>query len=81
MTKGCANFDPPVCQALLEVGTLGYPSQADIDFLRSNSVACYMSDVRVPTLLGQGQADTLFNLQESVGHLHGPQARRARPSR
>jgi ABC-2 type transport system ATP-binding protein len=25
-----------------------------------------MSDVRVPTMLGQGQADTLFNLQESV---------------
>jgi ABC-2 type transport system ATP-binding protein len=25
-----------------------------------------MRDVRVPTLLGQGQADTLFNLQESV---------------
>ena len=25
-----------------------------------------MRDVRVPTLIGQGQADTLFNLQESV---------------
>ena len=25
-----------------------------------------MGDVRVPTLIGQGQADTLFNLQESV---------------
>ena len=53
-------------QALLEVGTLGYPSQASIAFLRSNSVASYMRDVRVPTLIGQGQADTLFNLQESV---------------
>jgi ABC-2 type transport system ATP-binding protein len=55
-----------VCRALAEVGTLGYPSQASIDFLRSNSVATYMKDIRVPTLLGQGQADTLFNLQESV---------------
>ncbi|MGZ4551647.1 MAG: CocE/NonD family hydrolase C-terminal non-catalytic domain-containing protein, partial [Blastococcus sp.] len=35
-------------------------------FLHSNSVASYMKDIRVPTLLGQGQADTLFNLQESV---------------
>ena len=25
-----------------------------------------MDDIRVPTLIGQGQADTLFNLQESV---------------
>jgi putative CocE/NonD family hydrolase len=64
--NNCVNFEPQVCQALLEVGTLGYPSQASIQFLRSNSVASYMRDVRVPTLIGQGQADTLFNLQESV---------------
>jgi ABC-2 type transport system ATP-binding protein len=64
--NNCANFEVQVCQALLEVSTLGYPSQASIDFLRSNSVASYMADVRVPTLIGQGQADTLFNLQESV---------------
>jgi ABC-2 type transport system ATP-binding protein len=66
VTNNCVNFEPQVCQALLEVGTLGYPSQASIAFLRSNSVASYMRDVRVPTLIGQGQADTLFNLQESV---------------
>jgi len=64
--EDCVNFEPQVCQALLEVGTLGYPSQASIAFLRSNSVASYVSDVRVPTMIGQGQADTLFNLQESV---------------
>ena len=60
------NFDPPVCTALREVATQGYPSQASLRFLRSNSVASYMGQVRVPTLIGQGQADTLFNLQESV---------------
>jgi predicted acyl esterase len=64
--ENCANFEPEVCRALLEVGTLGYPSEASIRYLRSNSVASYMSDVRVPTMIGQGQADTLFNLQESV---------------
>jgi ABC-2 type transport system ATP-binding protein len=62
----CANFEVEVCRALTEVATVGYPSQASIQYLRSNSVASYMRDVRVPTLLGQGQADTLFNLQESV---------------
>jgi ABC-2 type transport system ATP-binding protein len=66
VTEGCANFDRPVCTALAEVSTQGYPSQASIDFLRSNSVATYIDDIRVPTLIGQGQADTLFNLQESV---------------
>ena len=66
VARNCANFEPEVCQALLEVGAQGYPSQASLEFLRSNSVASYLSDVTVPTLLGQGQADTLFNLQESV---------------
>jgi putative CocE/NonD family hydrolase len=66
VTEGCANFDRPVCTALLDVSTQGYPSQASIDFLRSNSVASYIDDIQVPTLIGQGQADTLFNLQESV---------------
>src|SRR3954468_21842296 len=47
----CGNFDPPVCQALLEIGTQGYASQASIDFLRSNSVSSYIADVRVPTFL------------------------------
>nr|WP_275585498.1 CocE/NonD family hydrolase [Blastococcus saxobsidens] len=64
--QNCANFEPQVCTALAEVATVGHPSQVSIDYLRSNSVASYMADVRVPTLLGQGQADTLFNLQESV---------------
>lgn len=64
--RNCANFEPEVCQALTEVSTQGYPSQASIEFLRSNSVRNYMSNIKVPTLLGQGQADTLFNLQESV---------------
>ena len=66
LRNNCGNFEPEVCQALAEVSTLGYPSEASIAFLRSNSVSSYMSDVRVPTLIGQGQADTLFNLQESV---------------
>jgi predicted acyl esterase len=64
--NNCVNFEVQVCRALLEVGTLGYPSRASIEFLRSNSVAGYIRDIQVPTLLGQGQADTLFNLQESV---------------
>ena len=64
--ENCANFEPEVCRALAEVATVGHPSPASIAYLRSNSVASYVRDVRVPTLIGQGQADTLFNLQESV---------------
>jgi putative CocE/NonD family hydrolase len=66
LRNNCANFEPQVCQALLEVATLGHPSAASIAFLRSKSVGNYLPEVTVPTMLGQGQADTLFNLQESV---------------
>ena len=62
----CANFSSQVCVALSEVAAQGYPSQTSIAFLRNASVASYMKDVKVPTMLWQGEADTLFNLQESV---------------
>jgi predicted acyl esterase len=64
--QNCANFATQVCTALAEVAAQGYPSQGTIDFLRHASVADYVGDIRVPTLLAQGQADTLFDLQESV---------------
>jgi ABC-2 type transport system ATP-binding protein len=62
----CANFAPEVCTALTEVATQGYPSRESIAFLRHASVAGYMNDIRIPTFLAQGEADTLFDLQESV---------------
>jgi ABC-2 type transport system ATP-binding protein len=64
--NNCANFSTQVCTALTEVATQGYPSQTSISFLRHASVASYMPDIKVPTFLAQGEADTLFNLQESV---------------
>lgn len=41
-------------------------------YARSKSVASYLNEVKVPVLLGQGQADTLFTLQEA-GHHHPAQ--------
>jgi ABC-2 type transport system ATP-binding protein len=62
----CPNFSTQVCTALTEVATQGYPSQTSIAFLRHASVASYIRDIKIPTFLAQGEADTLFNLQESV---------------
>jgi putative CocE/NonD family hydrolase len=64
--QNCANFATQVCVALAEVAAQGYPGPESITFLRHASVADYVPDVRVPTFLAQGQADSLFNLQESV---------------
>jgi ABC-2 type transport system ATP-binding protein len=62
----CPNFATRVCGALVQAGVTGAPSDAQIAFLRHASVMSFVEDIRIPTMLVQGQADTLFNLQESV---------------
>ncbi|WP_020574450.1 alpha/beta fold hydrolase [Actinopolymorpha alba] len=63
---GCPNFADQICPALIEANLIGYPSPATRELLRHASVASYVSRVKVPTLLLQGQDDTLFNLQEAI---------------
>jgi predicted acyl esterase len=63
---GCPNFDDRACVAKLQLEAQGYPSTTTRRLARQASVATYVHDVRVPTLLVQGQNDTLFNLQEAV---------------
>jgi hypothetical protein len=63
---GCPNFTTQVCPVLAESGLLGYPSGGGLTLLRHASVSNYLSRVRIPVLLGQGENDTLFNLNESI---------------
>ena len=62
----CPNFADFVCPTLVTGATTGVLDDASVAELRRASVASYQDDVRVPTLLLQGQADTLFNLNEAV---------------
>lgn len=71
---GCPNFDDYACVAKAQLDALGYPTQQTIDYARNASVASYLDKIRIPTLLLQGQADTLFNLQEAVATYRGLQA-------
>jgi len=64
--NACPNFDSRSCTAILDLASDGAPSQATIDFARSASVASYLDEIDIPVLLSQGQADTLFNLQEAI---------------
>ncbi|MCW3013095.1 MAG: transporter ATP-binding protein [Solirubrobacterales bacterium] len=66
----CPNFDDRVCGALVQAGVTGAPSDAQIAFLRHASVVSFMDRIRIPTMLVQGQGDTLFNLRESVATYH-----------
>jgi ABC-2 type transport system ATP-binding protein len=63
---GCPNFDDRACVAKLQLEAQGYPNPTTRSFARKASVASYVKDIKVPTLLVQGQADTLFNLQEAA---------------
>lgn len=62
----CPNFADWVCPALVTAGVTGFFQPQHVAAARHASVASYMGKVQVPTLLLQGQADTLFNLNEAV---------------
>ncbi len=63
---GCPNFADEVCAAAAQLNSAGYPDDATLALARHASVASYMSKIHAPTLLVQGEADTLFNLQEAA---------------
>ena len=63
---GCPNFAFEACPAAARLNTVGYPDAATLRLARHASVSTYMSKVKAPTLLVQGQKDTLFNLQETI---------------
>jgi len=63
---GCEHTVSAVCQTLSHGAVQGYPSSSDLAALRKVSPASYLENVRVPTLLIQGERDTLFNLNEAT---------------
>jgi ABC-2 type transport system ATP-binding protein len=71
---GCPNFVDQACLAKAQLETFGYPDQPTMDFSRHASVSSYLAKVKAPTLLVQGQKDTLFNLQEAAATYRGLQA-------
>lgn len=70
----CPNFADFVCPALVTAGTTGYLQPGDVAHLRHASVASYLSRIKVPVLLIQGQNDTLFNLNEAIATYRALQA-------
>ena len=62
----CPNFTDQVCRSLVTTSITGYPDEATLALLRHASVSSYISRIRIPTFLIQGQSDTLFDIQEAV---------------
>src|SRR4051794_9272422 len=63
---GCPNFDNRACGSKVQMDATGAPNDATLLFARHASVTSFMDKIRIPTLLSQGQSDTLFDLQEAI---------------
>ncbi|GAA4552603.1 alpha/beta fold hydrolase [Amycolatopsis samaneae] len=61
----CGRFTAPVCAAYTELATTGKASSRTTDLLRRVSPASVTNRITVPTLLVQGENDTLFGLDQS----------------
>ncbi|MDI1453326.1 CocE/NonD family hydrolase, partial [Streptomyces sp. ATE26] len=62
---GCARFEPALCRMYDRVAESGTPDAAARELLRERSPVAVAGRIKVPTLLVQGQTDSLFTLAQS----------------
>ncbi|MEU0553122.1 alpha/beta fold hydrolase [Dactylosporangium sp. NPDC006015] len=67
----CGRFAKDVCEAYLDIATTGEADKDAIALLRRSSPASVLDQIKAPTLLVQGQVDTLFPLSESDANARG----------
>jgi len=62
----CPGFRVEVCETFAKLSATGDADEADKALVADSSGMAQISKLRVPTLLVQGQSDTLFNLNDAV---------------
>jgi ABC-2 type transport system ATP-binding protein len=62
---GCAKFEPTLCRMYDRVAESGTPDPAARELLQERSPSAVGDAVKVPTLLVQGQTDSLFTLDQA----------------
>ncbi len=67
----CGRFSPDVCSVYLQVATGGRATDEAVELLENRSPKAVLSKITAPTLLIQGQADTLFPLSEADANARG----------
>jgi putative CocE/NonD family hydrolase len=66
---GCLHFVTKACDTVRTLNSGSYPADRTaelLDYAHSVSPVSYLSHVKAPTLLVQGQSDSLFNLNEAT---------------
>ena len=61
----CGRFAPALCAAYTEAATTGRLSPTTAELLRRSSPASVTDRIKAPTLVIQGEADTLFGLDQA----------------
>jgi ABC-2 type transport system ATP-binding protein len=61
----CGKFRPEFCAAYAEVATTGRATEKTVDLLRSVSPMQVTKNITQPTMLVQGEQDTLFGLDQA----------------
>ena len=64
-TPGCGRFAPPICQAYIASAVSGRPTPELLALLRSHSPVANAGAITAPTLLIQGERDSLFGLDQA----------------
>ncbi|MEU8796147.1 alpha/beta fold hydrolase [Spirillospora sp. NPDC048819] len=64
----CGRFLPSLCEMYQEVAEKGRPTDSAIETLRRSSPASVADRIKVPTLLVQGQSDSLFPLGHAAAN-------------
>jgi ABC-2 type transport system ATP-binding protein len=71
LDPACGRFAEDVCHGYLSVATTGRATADQVALLRRSSPATILDRITAPTLLVQGQADSLFPLSEADANARG----------
>jgi ABC-2 type transport system ATP-binding protein len=69
--SSCGRFDPTVCAEYQRSAAAGVPTPGLAALLRASSPASVLDRITAPTLLVQGEADSLFPLSEGDANARG----------
>ncbi|GAA5197935.1 alpha/beta fold hydrolase [Rugosimonospora acidiphila] len=67
----CGRFAADLCQVYLSIATTGRATPDELALLQRSSPASILNQIHAPTLLIQGQADSLFPLSEADANARG----------
>lgn len=67
----CGRFAADICQEYLQSALTGDPSPGLVNLLDRSAMSRVLPDITAPTLIVQGEADTLFTLDQADANFRG----------